>query len=592
MVQTMKRNEYGTELYVKYGFNESEEWFVDGIDGNKVSNKAKKDIDQILRQIEVKNGYEVVFKTKKKSNKNVSKKVKQIKHAKDWADQSQHLLDSLDDGQALQSDQDETYGKRTGSYTTGTFAYKMGLQGVLMDYVHPSTISHIPLKYETIANHLQGIGYDTRLYGKWHVGYSKAAYTPTQRGFNHHIGYYQYAIDPFTKNNLDAWSQGKDWFIDGQFNDNAQYASDILLEHILDDLDAYEEETDDPLFMYIALSNPHFPVETPEAFNTQNMYKCADIENEDRRKYCVSVQYLDLAVGQVIDTLKSNGMYENSVIGMLSDNGPQVLDLCGNPGQHVAAGSAYPLRGGKYTLFQGGVQTLAFISGGMVPTQSKGMQSNLMMSAVDWLPTWLHFTDFYEDRSLDIDGIDVFDEIFADATAPSSMRMSKGRKYIILSMEYEHDKYINTAIIHNNHKLLINNKLDFFDGKSCNVRSANPFSEDAGFASTIIDDGRNVPDLMLFDLANDPNEYNDLLNGEGTANPIIQGNEDHSIKSLVVYMIKILDFERRHKVSEMRTQSFESFEDINPGIPIPLDTHLMDGVHRPFQSEDEDEFPS
>eukprot|EP01083_Nonionella_stella_P239210 837492_1 len=120
------------------------------------------------------------------------------------------------------------------SLLTGVFSYKMGLQGVLMDYIHPSTISHIPIKYKTIGNYLKLIGYNTKLYGKWHAGYSKESYTPIHRGFDNHIGYYQYAINPYNKVNLDSWNKGKDWFINGQFKDNTQYASDILLDAILD----------------------------------------------------------------------------------------------------------------------------------------------------------------------------------------------------------------------------------------------------------------------------------------------------------------------------------------------------------------------
>eukprot|EP01083_Nonionella_stella_P065254 170808_1 len=93
MVQRMKRNEYGTALYAQYGFNESDEWFVESIDGNNVTNTSKGDIDGILNRVDVNQGYEVVFKKRMKSVKNVSKKLKQIKKSKDWADRSQHLLD-------------------------------------------------------------------------------------------------------------------------------------------------------------------------------------------------------------------------------------------------------------------------------------------------------------------------------------------------------------------------------------------------------------------------------------------------------------------------------------------------------------------
>eukprot|EP00486_Rosalina_sp_Unknown_P013732 CAMPEP_0201592822 /NCGR_PEP_ID=MMETSP0190_2-20130828/190608_1 /ASSEMBLY_ACC=CAM_ASM_000263 /TAXON_ID=37353 /ORGANISM="Rosalina sp." /LENGTH=476 /DNA_ID=CAMNT_0048051759 /DNA_START=546 /DNA_END=1976 /DNA_ORIENTATION=+ len=471
----------------------------------------------------------------------------------------------------------------------------MGLQGVLMDYVHPSVQSHLPVKFNTIGNYMQTAGYNTKLYGKWHVGYSKESYTPLKRGFNSHIGHYQYAIDPFTKYNLDAWDTGKDWFVDGEFNDNQEYSSDILLEAVLDDLDGYQQG-DDPLFMYISFTNPHFPVLTPDEFNNDNMDKCAHIQNEDRKTYCLSVMYLDIAIGEITTKLKDTGLYDNTIIAMTGDNGPQVLDLCGTPGHHVGAGSAYPYRGGKYTLFQGGVQTPAFISGGAINDKYHGTKSNLLISAVDWMPTLLHFTTFYDSGNKlnrnDVDGLDLYQDIFDSHTTNSNanafMTMSDKRKHLILSMEYENEKYINTGIIYKNYKLLINNKLTFFDGGSCNVRSASPDATDIAFASTILDDGKTVPDLMLFNLETDPNEYNDILNGGGSSNDIFQ-DDDNEIKKLIISMIKILNHERIAKVPDMKTQSFETFYPPHPNTPI--DTHIIDGIHKPYQSEDEDEFP-
>jgi len=309
--------------------------------------------------------------------------------------------------------------------------------------------------------------------------------------------------------------------------------------------------------------------------------------------------FLDMAIGEIMDKLKEKGMYKNSVIAMSADNGPQILQLCGNPGGHIVAGSAYPFRGGKYTLFQGGVKTLGLISGGAIDPKFKGMKSPKIIAAVDWLPTLLHFTSFYDannEQTLplndNMDGIDLYDEIFdveqkqnLKEKETTTMSMSKHRKYLILSMEYENDKYLNTGIIYKNHKLLINNNLTWFDGNSCNVRSVNPRSKDSEFTTMIINDGKNVPDLMLFDLERDPNEFNDLLNGEGSKNQIL--NDDQSeIKKLVVAMHKMLNFERKNKIPDIKTQSFEEYND-----DVLVDSHLMDGVHRPFQSEEEAEFP-
>ena len=94
--------------------------------------------------------------------------------------------------------------------------------------------------------------------------------------------------------------------------------------------------------------------------------------------------------------------------------------------------------------------------------------------------------------------------------------------------------------------------------------------------------------MMLFNLETDPNEYNDILNGGGSSNEIFQDN-DNEIKKLIVSMIKILNHERITKVPDMKTQSFETFYPPQPNTPI--DTHIINGIHKPYQSEDEDEFP-
>eukprot|EP01084_Bolivina_argentea_P211904 360330_1 len=64
VIQRMKRNKCGKTLRLKYGFdkaNDDEHWVIESIDGRKVS------IDRVLKQVDVKDGYDVVFKKKQKA---------------------------------------------------------------------------------------------------------------------------------------------------------------------------------------------------------------------------------------------------------------------------------------------------------------------------------------------------------------------------------------------------------------------------------------------------------------------------------------------------------------------------------------------
>ncbi len=59
---------------------------------------------------------------------------------------------------------------------------------------------------------------------------------------------------------------------------------------------------------YTSFSNPHFPVLTPNEFNSQNINKCNHIKNIERQKYCLSVIYLDMTIGEIINKLKDKNM--------------------------------------------------------------------------------------------------------------------------------------------------------------------------------------------------------------------------------------------------------------------------------------------
>ena len=78
-----------------------------------------------------------------------------------------------------------------------------------------------------------------------------------------------------------------------------------------------------------------------------------DVHQSHRKSLLGLVTAMDDVIGNVTEALKTNGMYENSIIIFVSDNG----------GLSVAGGGASnePLRAGKGTFYEGGVRTPAFI---------------------------------------------------------------------------------------------------------------------------------------------------------------------------------------------------------------------------------------
>ena len=113
---------------------------------------------------------------------------------------------------------------------------------------------------------------------------------------------------------------------------------------------------------------------------------------------------LDVAVKTVTDKMMDLGMWENTLFIFQTDNG----------GNLKAAGNNWPLRGGKYTLFEGGTRGTAFIGGPVLPESVRGTTSTLMMHEVDWMPTIL--AAIGQVPSNTVDGVSQWEALLAPTT--------------------------------------------------------------------------------------------------------------------------------------------------------------------------------
>merc|ERR1719158_585825 len=89
--------------------------------------------------------------------------------------------------------------------------------------------------------------------------------------------------------------------------------------------------------------------------------------------------YMDDVVGELVASLKSKGMWEDTLVVFTSDNGGPVYE----PG----AANNHPLKGGKYNDWEGGIRTNAFVSGGFVPPERRGSKFEGVISIADWYST-------------------------------------------------------------------------------------------------------------------------------------------------------------------------------------------------------------
>ena len=116
-------------------------------------------------------------------------------------------------------------------------------------------------------------------------------------------------------------------------------------------------------------------------------------------------------IGNVTAAYKAAGLWDNTVLILVSDNG--------GPLDHTTNA---PLRGGKHTFWEGGVRVVAFVSGPLIPVARRGTEYLGMLHSSDWYPTVVEGiaggkVPAYSGPT-PVDGFDVWAAILGNATSP------------------------------------------------------------------------------------------------------------------------------------------------------------------------------
>lgn len=237
---------------------------------------------------------------------------------------------------------------------------------------NPNSKIGISDKEETIAELLKTKGYATAIFGKWHLGDAKK-FLPLQHGFDEYYGL------PYSN---DMWPYHPQYkfpdlpLIEGNkvigYNTDQSKLTTDYTTHAVDFIQRKTKEAI-PFFLYLAHSMPHVPLAVSDKFkgkSAQGLY--GDVMME-----------LDWSVGEIIKTLKENGVEDRTLVILTSDNGPWA-----NYGNH--AGSSGGLREAKATTFNGGMRVpcLFYWKGTIAP----GKICNDLMSNIDILPTLTELT--------------------------------------------------------------------------------------------------------------------------------------------------------------------------------------------------------
>lgn len=140
-----------------------------------------------------------------------------------------------------------------------------------------------------------------------------------------------------------------------------------------------------PFYLHLAWQDPHWPLEA----SAEYLSEFADIKDSIRQQVCAMTLSLDDGISKVLSGLKQYGLWDNTVVVYVNDHGG------GNNGAEGTNNNNYPLRGGKNTLWEGGVRTVGLLRApGVAPYKNRDK-----FHVSDWLPTLVGLASGTDDET-------------------------------------------------------------------------------------------------------------------------------------------------------------------------------------------------
>lgn len=251
--------------------------------------------------------------------------------------------------------------------------------------------SGLDLKYRILPQAFQDAGYQTWMFGKWHLGgpedsqRSGAEYFPQARGFDYFYGHLHGAIDYYKHERKDLGQL--DWQRNGSPVIEEGFSTDLLVDDAIRKVK--ERDSSRPFLLYLPFNAVHGPLQPPPS--------AANVSKRDRRELLLAnVTHMDAAIGRLLQTIDDEQLRESTLVLFFGDNGGQLS-------QGASNGS---LRGEKGGTFEGGIRVPAAMR--WTGTLPAGTVSQQFMSVMDVFPTLCAATDLHTGVETPLDGINLW----------------------------------------------------------------------------------------------------------------------------------------------------------------------------------------
>ncbi len=260
-----------------------------------------------------------------------------------------------------------------------------------------------PAKYFTVNEALAKAGYNTAMFGKWHLDtdYKTNKGGPLAHGFNEAIGAEtKYIADgdyffPYEK--ITTFTTG----VEGEYLTDRQSAEVCSF---------IERNKERPFFAYLPFYSVHTALDAPDSVVKRYMKKfdakwgageaeklygnSKEAEHKDNPYIAAMLDRIDAGVGSIMETLRKTGLEKNTILIFFSDNG----------GVGKIANNGY-LRAGKSWLYEGGIREPLLVRW---PGKIKaGVVTNVPVNSIDFYPTFLEASGTKNTVGNLLDGISI-----------------------------------------------------------------------------------------------------------------------------------------------------------------------------------------